>query len=144
MSSNVISGPFSPALGQDTARAGLDQLSVFISHCRKAITTASKVDPYHIDVISSLRAAIEIRGLKRVKGYIDRHVRDESVRFVLKDTAGFIEQNKVMSDFEISRRLNEIQDALAREVQALYDSVPTPCHWPDSDWNSFVQKVTGK
>ena len=144
MSSNVTSVLVSLDLGQNATRAGFDQLAVFIAHCRKAITAASEVDPYHIDVISSLRAAIEIKGLERVKGYIGRNVKDESVCFVLKDTADFIHKNMALNDVEIARRLNEIQERLAREVQVLYDSVPIPRYWPDPDWNSFVQKITGK
>src|SRR3989338_9672557 len=127
--------------GQGTLKFRAEQLGVFILHCKNAIRLATEVDPYHPDLIKSLRAAIEIKGLERVKGYIDIHCKEESVCFVLKDTANFIKENRNMSNSQIALRLNEIQENLAREVQTVYNLAPIKYHWADSDWSVFVQKV---
>lgn len=74
--------PLNPAEGQNTANFRAEQLSVFISHCNNAMRLATEIDPYHIDLIKSLRAALEMKGLEGVKGYIDRQAKEESVCFI--------------------------------------------------------------
>ena len=113
-------GPLNLFEGTSSTKYRVEQFTVFASHCNKAIELAKEVDPYHVDVIKSLRLAIEMNGIENVKRYIDRHAKEESVCFVLKDAADFIDENKDMSDSEIAYELNQIQEVLDIEIQILY------------------------
>ena len=113
-------GPLNLIEGKSSTKYRVEQFTVFASHCNNAIKLAKEVDPYHVDVIKSLRAAIEMKGIKNVKRYIDRYAKEESVCFVLNDAADFIEENRDMCDSEIAYELNQIQEVLTEEISILY------------------------